>query len=428
MKNNIKTNLLILLIYSFIFLEFNMFGLALIPVILFLDLEFKLSKIQKYLLILGPIAMYLKIFISSTSEKLNNLWISSAASSFQGDVRFGDLQLVLTKLKCNFFGEGYVYDVKFSDFIGSCPFNVGYGPFFSYIEINTNIWNLTLILSVLFVSLFIYSLSLIVKFNDKNFILYSVLIISPPVVFLIMRMNLDIFIFAAIFIFLHKFGENSYRTLALLTFLSFAKIYPIFLMFIILFLKVLTKNFSYFIWYLISSISTLSLIFYDGVLFTDRSVRPSISNMSFGVLTYSQNIWVDFLNRYGGFRYVLLIFLLLVLIILFISYIIFNNKNLIIELSKEEFLLISFYLSVFLYANYDYRLTLLIFGITPFMKKGKHSLRKLVTVLFLLSPLPIIEIGLIYNFLIILKVLINCFIAALLIANIYSHLFKNHIE
>ena len=62
--------------------------------------------------------------------------------------------------------------------------------------------------------------------------------------------------------------------------------------------------------------------------------------MSFGVLTYSQNIWVDFLNRYGGFRYVLLIFLLLVLIILFISYIIFNNKNLIIELSKEEFLLI----------------------------------------------------------------------------------------
>ena len=150
--------------------------------------------------------------------------------------------------------------------------------------------------------------------------------------------------------------------------------------------------------------------------------------MSFGVLTYSQNIWVDFLNRYGGFRYVLLIFLLLVLIILFISYIIFNNKNLIIELSKEEFLLISFYLSVFLYANYDYRLTLLIFGITPFMKKGKYSLRKLVTVLFLLSPLPIIEIGLIYNFLIILKVLINCFIASLLIANIYSHLFKNHIE
>lgn len=199
-------------------------------------------------------------------------------------------------------------------------------------------------------------------------------------------------------------------------------------MFIILFLKVLTKNFSYFIWYLISSISTLSLIFYDGVLFTDRSVRPSISNMSFGVLTYSQNIWVDFLNRYGGFRYVLLIFLLLVLIILFVSYIIFNNKNLIIELSKEEFLLISFYLSVFLYANYDYRLTLLIFAITPFMKKGNHSLKKLVTVLFLLSPLPIIEINLIYNFLIILKALINCFIAALLIANIYSHLFKNHIE
>jgi len=427
LKNNLKTNLLIVLIYSFIFIEFDMFGLILIPLILFLDLDYKLSKNQKFLLIFGPILMYLKIFISATSENFNNMWLSAAASSFKGGVRFGDLQLILTKLRCNFFGEGSTYVLNYTEFIGSCPFGIGYGPFFSYIKVNANIWNLTLVLSALFFLLFIYSLSLI-NFDDNNFLLYSVLIISPPVVFLVMRMNLDIFIFASIFVFIHKFGENDFKTLTLLIFLSLAKIYPVFLMFIILILKLLTKRFKFFYWYLISSLLSLSFIFYDGALFTERSVRPSISNMSFGILTYSQNIWVNFFDRYGGFRYVLIIFFILTLIILFISYKISNKKNLIVKLNKEEFLMMSFFLSIFMYANYDYRLTLLIFVITPLMNHGPDSIKKIITVLFLLSPLPLIEVDLIYNLLIFIKVLISYLVAGLLITNIYLYLFKSHVE
>ena len=199
-------------------------------------------------------------------------------------------------------------------------------------------------------------------------------------------------------------------------------------MFIILILKLLTKRFKFFYWYLISSLLSLSFIFYDGALFTERSVRPSISNMSFGILTYSQNIWVNFFDRYGGFRYVLIIFFILTLIILFISYKISNKKNLIVKLNKEEFLMMSFFLSIFMYANYDYRLTLLIFVITPLMNHGPDSIKKIITVLFLLSPLPLIEVDLIYNLLIFIKVLISYLVAGLLITNIYLYLFKSHVE
>jgi len=415
-----------LLIYLSILFDFNMLGLFLIPVVMLFNLEFKLSTLQKYLLILGPVLMYLKIFISATSESLNELWNSAASTSFQGEVRFGDLQLVLTKLKCNFNGDGYSYDIVFSDFIGTCPFNVGYGPFFSYIGINNDIWSLTLFLSVLFFGIFIYSFS-ITKIHDENLIYYSLFIISPPVIFLVMRMNLDIFIFSSIFIFIHKFGEDSFKTLFLLIFLSLLKIFPVFLMFIIIIQKIILKNYKFFYWYLITSISTLSFIFYDGIIFTDRSVRPSISNMSFGLLTYSQNIWIDVFNRYGGFRYVVIIFLVLNLGLVYVSYRINKNKKLLINLSKEEVLMGAFFLSVFLYANYDYRLTLLVFAIYPFINKSSNFIKKLIIVLFLLSPLPVFEFSILYILLIFLKTLLVYFVGGLLVANIYAHFFQDKV-
>ena len=88
-------------------------------------------------------------------------------------------------------------------------------------------------------------------------------------------------------------------------------------------------------------------------------VMPSNLINSTGLLTISQYIWVNFLTRSGGYRVVILIYIL----ILFLC---FNLKKIVkysyLTLENPlEYSLFFWLFGVFLYANYDYRNIIIIY-------------------------------------------------------------------
>jgi len=90
-------------------------------------------------------------------------------------------------------------------------------------------------------------------------------------------------------------------------------------------------------------------------------------------------------------------------------------KNYKILLAENELLLILFFLSIFLYANYDQRIIILFFASIPIFKSDYHNIKKLCLIVLFLSPLPEFGNIVILNILTLLKISVTYYLVAILI-------------
>ena len=113
----------------------------------------------------------------------------------------------------------------------------------------------------------------------------------------------------------------------------------------------------------------------------------------------SQYLWVNIFDRAIGFRLVLLIMILFILLILML--LVLRKKKLIIEINKNEYSdsdlfegIVAWFVFVFLYANYDYRNTILIilFIFLNFTKTQKFPIIAFLLIAPFSSSLPIVFI------------------------------------
>jgi len=408
-----EISLIVLILFSTIFTT-RYAGLVLIFLIYFQKLNDQTEYKFKNLILFSIFVLYLKLFILSLSSKFNSHWIASLG--LNNEIRFGDLQLTLTQLKCNFFGSTIqnFYRVNFSDLYLDCPYNAGYGPLLRFFKLDIDIWSTTLFLALIFSIIFIFAIKLSAS-NKIDFLIFSYFLISPPVFLIFSRMNIDILIIPLIYIVLNKFGTDSFFTALTLLLTSLLKIYPTLLIVIILIYKLINKKFSFISIYFFAASLSLYFIIFDNNFIQTSPIRPSQSNIAHGLLTNSQELWIKLLDRFGGYRYVLVIYALLFCLILLTIFSIKKFKNYKILLAENELLLILFFLSIFLYANYDQRIIILFFASIPIFKSDYHNIKKLCLIVLFLSPLPEFGNIVILNILTLLKISVTYYLVAILI-------------
>ena len=182
-----EISLIVLILFSTIFTT-RYAGLVLIFLIYFQKLNDQTEYKFKNLILFSIFVLYLKLFILSLSSKFNSHWIASLG--LNNEIRFGDLQLTLTQLKCNFFGSTIqnFYRVNFSDLYLDCPYNAGYGPLLRLFKFDLDIWSTTLFLALIFSIIFIFAIKLSAS-NKIDFLIFSYFLISPPVFLIFSRLQ-----------------------------------------------------------------------------------------------------------------------------------------------------------------------------------------------------------------------------------------------
>ena len=218
---------------------------------------------------------------------------------------------------------------------------------------------------------------------------------SPVVNLIIHQFNIDIFIIYAAIFASFNIDKNIFLKAILISSFSLIKIHSLGFIIGIVIFSYAKKNKKVFYTYFFSIIFVLGWTFYDVFFLKSltNSQRPSGLYNASGLLTLSQNIWINYLSFFGQYRDVLIIYLTLIILISGLIYLLRSKYFQISFIRDKEinFLTISsiFWLfSVYLYANYDYRNTILLL-LTPLLFDNKNKFKsKVIFIFILISPLP----------------------------------------
>ncbi len=377
-----------LLIYFIIF-DYKFYGIAFSIIILIFGFQFNTNKIENSIYKILTLFFYFKKFYLGVFTSSKTDW----AKSFFGfyDDKYPDFNNVLYQIKCNFEGDNFFKSSKEI----RCPAIDGYGPLMYLIKFDINIdLFLKISLLVLFSLLIITYFKLISNFSSWIPII-SLLFMSPVVNLIIHQFNIDIFIIYVAIFASFNIDKNIFLKMILISSFSLIKIHSLGFIIGIVIFSFAKKNQKVFYTYIFSIIFVLGWTFYDVFYLKSltNSQRPSGLYNASGLLTLSQNIWINYLSFFGQYRDVLIIYIILIILTLALIYL-FKNKYVQISFIRNKepnFLTIPtiFWLfSVYLYANYDYRNTILLLLI-PLLFDYKHKFKsKVICIFILISPLP----------------------------------------
>ena len=174
-----KENLIFLFLFPIVSIfQFNYLNFFFLTVLVINQiLKFNFYDYQKIIFKIYVILLFLKRYlIDIPNEKFLN--------SLNNDI-FWDAQLFLLQLRCN-FDEEFSYNFQLSKNFINCldggvgydgTVNIGFGPLSKILKFNLDIWNITVIISILFgVALIIFLIKM--EISEKNLFKFS-LLLSP---------------------------------------------------------------------------------------------------------------------------------------------------------------------------------------------------------------------------------------------------------
>lgn len=327
-------------------------------------------KINQFFLKISFLSFLIARLISGYNLNISNIWINLSQMNYSLTGRFIDLQSVFWSLNCNSVINGE-YIMYGSEQILNCPYNISYGPLFEIISFKNNVLFSTFFVTALaFLLIYLYFIDSLAKYDNKSSYIFTLCMFSPPVNFLLERMNFDIIIYITIFIIYTKIKNHYIKNFIFLV-LAMLKYYPIFLVFGNLIFKLVKKQKSKILPDILGIILfSLFISYYSfNSSILNQPVRPFRSDRTFGILSDALNISNIFKTDYK-LNYIFLV-LIILLIILFIkkeftySYLFENDKN---------HNLIFMFLSLSFFANYDYRLAFLILIFSSISKAGNKNI------------------------------------------------------
>ena len=361
-----------LIFLAFLLINQNLFFLTLIFYLLIVSILNKKINFQFTYL---PLVIY---FLKLTFAFFENITLWKKLDFGYGYI-FSDIYKPLHYIKCNFLIEFYNSDVYLNSKL--CGASNEFDPLLRFVKLNFYNFNDA---SILFGAIIFLSLSLIfylfVKSQDFDNGLVSLLFLSPALIFAFNQLNLDTLVF--ILFCLALIFRNKNYLLYIASFLStLLKLHPIFSIFGLFLYSILNNKKLLFVF----NFATMTYVLYFVFSNNSEPVMPSNLINSTGLLTISQYIWVNFLTRSGGYRVVILIYIL----ILFLC---FNLKKIVkysyLTLENPlEYSLFFWLFGVFLYANYDYRNIIIILFILIFNKKMNTLEINLYVLYLFLSPI-----------------------------------------
>lgn len=372
-------NIFIYLPFLLLFLNYDYFSIFALILVLLIYLEVVEVKLSKYFLKYIVLFYFFLRFISAFDSRFNLLWRYMSQKNYSLNGKFIDIQSVFWNLNCNSqtTGEFIVFGTEQS--LG-CPYTASYGPFFEFVGFKNNPPTLSFIFVFLvFVLLYLYFCHEIKSLDIKNSFIFTLIFLSPPINFLIERMNLDIFIFMVVYFLYSKVDNNLIRNFFIFL-LATMKYYPIFLLIGSILFKLINKKFN--------NLKSDLFFFFSFLIFyltfiqnfeLNSPVRPFRPDRTFGLLSESLNFQNTFKFESSNIYMFFLIFLIFLVFL-------FKNQNSFTNLFQIEIvhnLLILFILLSF-FANYDYRLGFLII-VTPYLIKQKNRILFYSFIIFIFS-------------------------------------------
>ena len=351
-------------------------------IIFFFNDEFiKESNLFKYSEFIKavPLIFFFVRIVTSLNSNFNFYWRELTPEVFKSYMRFGDMQLVVNTVKCN-FSNIYIRDepYNFLNSIHQCPFKTGYPLIDNNISLNIqNIWMITLVVSVFLIAILSLQYLKLIKDYESNKFLILLLFISPPFNFLIERMNIDILILIISLFILKSENLNIYITSALIIFTATLKIFTFPLILSFFLYALLSKNKKEIIIYGIGSALLISyLITYSsfGVnsTFSQQSFFSDIMSnpvISFGLLSSSV-----YFQQFFDVLDVKIFYLLNITIVCFLFFLISRLQK--INFSSHlnyNILFMPVLILIFLYENLDYRITFFLL-LLPLILSSKSNL------------------------------------------------------
>lgn len=402
-------------------------------IIFFFNDEFiKESNLFKYSEFIKavPLIFFFVRIVTSLNSNFNFYWRELTPEVFKSYMRFGDMQLVVNTIKCN-FSNIYIRDepYNFLNSIHQCPFKTGYPLIDNNISLNIqNIWMITLVLSIFLIVILSLQYLRLLKDYESNKFFILLFFISPPLNFLIERMNIDILILILSLFILKSENLNIYIKSALIIFTATLKIFTFPLILSFFLYALLNKNKKEIIIYGIGSALLISyLITYSsfGVnsTFSQQSFFSDIMSnpvISFGLLS-SSVYFQQFLNVLD----VKIFYLLNVMIVCCLFFLISRSQKVNFHsYLNYNILFLPVLILIFLYENLDYRITFLLL-LLPLILSSKSNLISFgYFILIFTSSTNFILLNDVIQF---LNIFLQLFFLAYCI-NIYLRLFSNKLK
>ncbi len=309
---------------------------------------------------------------------------------------FNDLRVITSAMDCVGAGKDPLTD-------GNCDPKFIYNyPKIWYV---LHYWGIgqkhTIPLAILFISAFLTTLFVFIKkLRFINGIIWSMVIISPPVILSIERCNNDLIIFTLLAISIHLLNKKNianYWGYLLILFGTFLKLYPVFAL-VTIFREFKPNRLKAGLFLGIPLIAYAVLFFDELVLVNNRSPRPS-GNYAFGALTWLDNFRFYFqIPNSSATELIFGIYGLILLIIAFSIYRSFKKPvNVHNTLNMDAFRIgAGIFIGCFILGNnYDYRLIFLIFCIPQVLEWLKDD--KINTTLHTIALISIV-LFMQYNF------------------------------
>jgi len=294
--------------------------------------------------------------LSGFDDRFNNFWQQISQKNYSLDGKFIDLQSVFLAFKCN-YEEVAEYQFLGTEQIFNCPHTVSYGPFFEIIGFPNDPLVATFLTVCISILLIFYLYQNVTKnLNSREVYITTLIFLSPPVNFVLERMNFDIVVYIFVYL-IYKYVESSYLKNSLLFLLVFMKFYPIFLIIgnaAYNFIKKNTEKFKIDLIFLVISIYFLLYLNFIGNSIAN-SVRPFRPDRTFGLLSESLN-YKNLYDSNSLYFYAMLVFLLLSITLYQKKY--FKYSNILND--EFTFSITTMFILLSLFANYDYRLAFMI--------------------------------------------------------------------
>lgn len=220
---NIKFVLSLLLFI--VFFKPSLIGFLILILFFKTSLNLKLNKNELRFLLSIPVFKILFWIISIPFQKFNILWLSLIQDPYSGLQRLPDMWLTLVPLKCQ-NDINYSTLFYFSDFKMSCPQDF-YNPIFRFFDLKIEVWSAIIFLAIIFfIAYLLLYKYLIEQFVGREYIV-SLFFMMPPLNFLLVTGNFDLFTFFLGFVALRIYKKHYFLSALILLFISLMEIHPI---------------------------------------------------------------------------------------------------------------------------------------------------------------------------------------------------------
>lgn len=223
---NKNLNLFLISLTYFVFIDYNYFGIYILIIFLINNFEYQIKEQDIIFMKIGSFIFLILRYLYGFFENLIESWARLSQVNYLVPVRFWDIQWFFSKLSCN-SDSSLLYQYKYSNLYFECPTDYSYGPLSEIIKLNLDIWNYSLIYTLIsFIILYSIYFKLI-NFYKKESLFITILLFSPPMNFLLDRANLDLIIMIGLLIlFLTNVKIGNFKVFILFLFSS-VKLHPI---------------------------------------------------------------------------------------------------------------------------------------------------------------------------------------------------------